>query len=93
LRKDPDKAFDMKEIIEGTEYSIQVVMQGYVEAPESQFRHTLENLIEEGSIEARTIRSPAFYLLLIFVSAEPLCMAKWSVLSLLTKYCGSSSEA
>lgn len=29
----------------------------------------------------------------ILVSAEPLCMAKWSVLSLLIKYCGSSFEA
>lgn len=32
-------------------------------------------------------------LALILVSAEPLCMAKWSVLSLLIKYCGSSFEA
>jgi hypothetical protein len=29
----------------------------------------------------------------IFFRAEPLCMAKWSVLSLLIKYCGSSLEA
>ena len=32
-------------------------------------------------------------ILLIFSRAEPLCMAKWSVLSLLIKYCGSSFEA
>ncbi len=28
-----------------------------------------------------------------FWSAEPLCIAKWSDLSLLIKYCGSSLEA
>jgi hypothetical protein len=32
-------------------------------------------------------------ILLVFLRAEPLCMAKWSVLSLLIKYCGSSFEA
>ena len=32
-------------------------------------------------------------LLLSFRSADPLCMAKWSVVSLLIKYCGSSFEA
>ncbi len=32
-------------------------------------------------------------LVLTFVSAAPLCMARWSVLSLLIKYCGSSFEA
>ena len=32
-------------------------------------------------------------LLLIFFRAEPLCIAMWSVLSLLIKYCGSSFEA
>ncbi len=30
---------------------------------------------------------------LIFVRAAPLCMARWSVLSLSIKYCGSSLEA
>ena len=29
----------------------------------------------------------------IFWRAEPLCIAKWSVLSLFIKYCGSSFEA
>jgi hypothetical protein len=32
-------------------------------------------------------------LLLSFLSADPLCMARWSVVSLLIKYCGSSFEA
>ena len=32
-------------------------------------------------------------LFLIFLRAEPLCMARWSVLSLSIKYCGSSFEA
>src|ERR1035437_166136 len=32
-------------------------------------------------------------LLLSFLSADPLCMAKWSVVSLLIRYCGSCFEA
>ena len=36
---------------------------------------------------------PAHRLLLSRLSADPLCMAKWSVVSLLIKYCGSSFEA
>lgn len=56
LNKSPDKAFDIKEIIEGTGYSIQVVMEGYGDAPESLFRRTLENLTEEGSVETRTTK-------------------------------------
>src|ERR1039457_5505961 len=36
---------------------------------------------------------PAHCLLLSFLSADPLCMARWSVVSLLIKYCGSSFEA
>lgn len=32
-------------------------------------------------------------LLLIFLRAEPLCMAKWSVLSLLIKYCGHAVQS
>src|SRR5665213_3406552 len=35
----------------------------------------------------------AHCLLLSFLSADPLCIAKWSVVSLLIKYCGSSVEA
>lgn len=56
LMKNPDKAFDIKEIIEGTGYSIQIVMQDYGAAPESRFRRTLENLAEEGSVEIRAIK-------------------------------------
>ena len=56
LMNNPDKAFDISEIIEGTGYSIQVVMEGYGMTPESKFRLTLENLEEEGSIETRTIK-------------------------------------
>ena len=56
MRKSPNKAFDIKEIIEGTGYSIQVVMENYGDAPESLFRSTLENLTEEGSIETRTTK-------------------------------------
>jgi hypothetical protein len=56
LSKNPDKAFDIQEIIDGTGYSIQVVMQDYGATPESRFRRTLENLAEEGSIEIRAIK-------------------------------------
>jgi hypothetical protein len=56
LTNNPDKAFDIKEIIEGTGYSIQVVMEGYGMTPESKFRLTLENLGEEGSVETRAIK-------------------------------------
>ncbi len=56
LGKSPDKAFDIKEIIEGTGYSIQVVMEGYGGTPELVFRHTLESLEEEGSVEIRAIK-------------------------------------
>ena len=56
LMNNPDKAFDIKEIIEGTGYSIQVVMEGYGLTPESKFRLTLENLEEEGSVETRAIK-------------------------------------
>jgi hypothetical protein len=56
LSKNPDKAFDIKEIIEGTGYSIQIVMQDYGATPESRFRRTLETLAEEGSIEIRAIK-------------------------------------
>ena len=57
LMKSPDKAFDIKEIVEGTGYSIQEVMQGYGDAPEWQFRRTLETLMEEGFVEIRAIKS------------------------------------
>jgi len=56
LSRNPDKAFDIKEIIEGTGYSIQIVMQDYGATPESRFRRTLETLAEEGSIEIRAIK-------------------------------------
>ena len=56
LKKNPDKAFDIKEIIEGTGYSIETVMEGFDEVPEARFRHTLENLMEEGSVEIRLIK-------------------------------------
>jgi uncharacterized protein YwgA len=56
LMNNPDKAFDIKEIIEGTGYSIQVVMEGYGMTPESKFRLTLENLEDEGSVETRAIK-------------------------------------
>ena len=56
LMNNPDKAFDIKEIIEGTGYSVQVVMEGYGMTPESKFRLTLENLEEEGSVETRAIK-------------------------------------
>ena len=56
LMNNSDKAFDIKEIIEGTGYSIQVVMEGYGMTPESKFRLTLEKLEEEGSVETRTIK-------------------------------------
>ena len=58
LMNNPDKAFDIKEIIEGTGYSVQVVMEGYGMTPESKFRLTLENLEEEGSVETRAIKKP-----------------------------------
>ena len=35
----------------------------------------------------------AHCVLLSFLIADPLCMAKWPVVSLLIKYCGSSFEA
>lgn len=56
LMNNPDKAFDIKEIIEGTGYSIQVVMEGYGMTSESKFRLTLEKLEEEGSVETRVIK-------------------------------------
>jgi len=56
LMNNPDKAFDIKEIIDGTGYSIQVVMEGYGMTPESKFRLTLEKLEEEGSVETRAIK-------------------------------------
>lgn len=56
LMNNPDKAFDIKEIIEGTGYSVQVVMEGYGMTPESKFRLTLENLKDEGSVETRSIK-------------------------------------
>lgn len=56
LRNYPDKAFDIQEIIEGTGYSVTVVMMGYGKAPEIRFRRTLESLMEEGSVEIRAIR-------------------------------------
>jgi uncharacterized protein YwgA len=56
LMNNPDNAFDIKEIIEGTGYSIQVVMEGYGMTPESKFRLTLENLEEEGSVETKAIK-------------------------------------
>jgi hypothetical protein len=56
LMNNPDKAFDIQEIIEGTGYSIQVVMEGYGMTPESKFRLTLENLEDEGSVETRAIK-------------------------------------
>jgi hypothetical protein len=56
LSKNPDKAFDIQEIIDGTGYSIQVVMQDYGATPESRFSRTLETLAEEGSIEIRAIK-------------------------------------
>jgi hypothetical protein len=59
LRKNPDKAFDIREIIEGTGYSIQVVMQGYSEVPEKQFHHILEHLAEEGFVEIRALKKSA----------------------------------
>jgi uncharacterized protein YwgA len=59
LMNNPDKAFDIKEIIEGTGYSIQVVMEGYGMTPESKFRLTLEKLDEEGSVEIRSIKKSA----------------------------------
>lgn len=40
--------------------------------------------------------APTFGQLLLFAifrRADPLCIARWSVLSLLIKYCGSSFEA
>jgi hypothetical protein len=39
------------------------------------------------------LRLHCFFVFLILMRAAPLCMAKWSVLSLLIKYCGSSFEA
>ena len=56
LRKNPESAFDIKEIIEGTGYSIQVSMQEYGEAPESRFRRILDILAEEGNVEIRAIK-------------------------------------
>jgi hypothetical protein len=56
LKKNPDRAFDIKEIIEGTGYSIQVSMQEYGEAPESRFRKILEMLSNEGNVEIRAIK-------------------------------------
>ncbi len=58
LKKTPDKAFDIKEIIEGTGYSIQVVMEDYGETPEGRFSRILENLAEEGLVEIRAIKKP-----------------------------------
>jgi len=55
LSKTPDQAYDIKEIIEGTGYAIEVVMQEYGETPQSRFRRILEILSEEGSIEVRAI--------------------------------------
>jgi Fe2+ or Zn2+ uptake regulation protein len=57
LRNNSDKALNIKEIVEGTGYSIQVVLQGYGDAPESQFRSTLDALVEEGFIEIRSINN------------------------------------
>ncbi len=39
------------------------------------------------------IRGALHCLLLIFLIADPLCMARWWVVSLLIDYCGSSFEA
>lgn len=56
LQSNIDKAFDIKEIIEGTGYSIQVSMLDYGYAPESRFRRTLEKLAEDGFVEIRSIK-------------------------------------
>jgi hypothetical protein len=56
LERNPDKAFSLKEIIEGTGYSVPVVMENYGDRPESQFRETLEDLAEEKYVEIRSIR-------------------------------------
>ena len=56
LKNNPDKAFNIKEIIEGTGYSIQVVMLDYGPIPELQFHHTLEKLAEDGLVEIRLIK-------------------------------------
>jgi len=57
LRNNSERAFNLKEIIQGTGYSIQVVMEGYGDAPESQFRSTLDTLMEEGTVEIRTVNN------------------------------------
>jgi hypothetical protein len=55
LNKNYDQAFNIKEIIEGIGYQIEVVMQDYGETPQSRFRRILEILAEEGSVEIRAI--------------------------------------
>ena len=57
LSRNPDEAFTLKEIVKGIGYSIQVVLQGYGDAPESQFRSTLDELMEEGLVEIRTTQN------------------------------------
>ncbi len=56
LRDNPNKAFDIKEIIQGTGYSATVVMMGYGDAPELRFHRILESLMEEGAIEIRAVK-------------------------------------
>jgi hypothetical protein len=56
LEANPDKAFSLKEIIEGMGYSLPVVMENYGDHPASQFREVLEDLAEENFVEIRSIR-------------------------------------
>lgn len=56
LEKNPDKAFNLREILEGTGYCVTVTLMGYGATPELKFRHTLETLADEGIVEIRIIK-------------------------------------
>ena len=57
MERNPEKAFNLKEIIEGTGYPLPVVMENYGDSPASRFRDTLENLAEEKYVEIRAIKT------------------------------------
>ena len=61
LRENPEKAFNIKEIVKGTGYSLQVVLQGYGDAPESEFMDNLNTLMEEGLVEIRKSENRVLY--------------------------------
>src|ERR1051326_1217275 len=72
------------------EYPGEIGQDAWIFAPVTIKNFT--NLVSHGGSFYRRFWEGLLFLR-SFLSAELLCMAKWSVLSLLIKYCGSSFEA